>query len=67
MSLFQTAKEYINKRPIIKKVVGVVLILIGLMAFFTPFTPGSWLAVIGLELLGIRILFFDKLKFFRKK
>jgi len=40
-------------------VVGVILILIGLVALFTPLTPGSWLAIIGLELLGVRILFFD--------
>lgn len=64
---FQNAKEYIRNRPKIKKIVGVVLILIGLLALITPLTPGSWLAIIGLELLGVRILFFDKLKFWNKK
>ncbi|PIW35378.1 MAG: hypothetical protein COW25_00045 [Candidatus Nealsonbacteria bacterium CG15_BIG_FIL_POST_REV_8_21_14_020_37_12] len=53
-NLFKTIKEYIHNRPKLKKVVGVILILIGLAAFFTPLTPGSWLAIIGLELLGVR-------------
>ena len=39
---------------IVKKTIGLILIIIGLAALFTPFTPGSWLALIGLELLGIR-------------
>ena len=67
MNLLKTIKEYIRNKPKIKKIVGVILILIGLTALITPFTPGSWLAIIGLELLGIRILFFDKLKFWKKK
>lgn len=67
MNLLKIIKEYIHNRPKIKKVVGVILILFGFAAFFTPFTPGSWLAIIGLELLGVRILFFDKFKFWKKK
>lgn len=66
-NLIKTIKEYIHNRPRIKKMVGVILILVGLAAFFTPLTPGSWLAIIGLELLGVRILFFDKFKFWKKK
>ena len=45
-----------------KKINGVVFIVLGLLALFTPFTPGSWLIFIGLELLGIRVLFWDKIK-----
>ena len=62
--LLKTIKEYIHNRPKIKKAVGVILVLIGLVAFITPLTPGSWLALIGLELLGVRILFFDKCRDF---
>ncbi len=65
--MLKIVKEYIHNKPKIKKTVGVILILIGLVAFFTPLTPGSWIAIIGLELLGIRILFFDKLKSWKKK
>lgn len=54
-------KEHIRNKPKIKKVIGIMLILIGLAALFTPFTPGSWLIFIGAELLGTRLLFQDKL------
>ncbi len=63
----QQLKEYIHNNPKIKKVVGVILILIGLAALVTPLTPGSWLALIGLELLGARFVFSDKLKFWKRK
>ncbi|MEK7638304.1 MAG: hypothetical protein AAB375_02685, partial [Patescibacteria group bacterium] len=39
-----------------KKIIAVLLIVLGLLALFTPFTPGSWLVFIGAELLGIRLL-----------
>jgi len=45
---------------IIKKIAGVILIIVGLAILFTPFTPGSWVALIGLELLGIRHFVFRK-------
>ncbi len=60
MKLLTIAKEYIHDNSKIKKTIGVILILVGLAALITPLTPGSWLAIIGLELLGVRILFFDK-------
>jgi protein-S-isoprenylcysteine O-methyltransferase Ste14 len=47
-------------KAIIKKVLGVILIIVGLFALFTPLTPGSWLALIGLELLGVHLLIFKK-------
>ncbi len=30
--------------------------ILGILALLTPFTPGSWLALIGLEILGIRLV-----------
>ena len=45
---------------VIRKLLGIVLIIAGLVALFTPFTPGSWVALIGLELLGIRKFLFRK-------
>lgn len=48
-------------KQITKKVVGVILIILGLAALLTPLTPGSWLIPIGLELLGLRILLQDRL------
>lgn len=35
--------------------IGVLCIILGLTAFFTPLTPGSWLVFVGLELLGVRL------------
>jgi hypothetical protein len=43
-------------KPILKKAVGVTLIVLGLAALVTPFTPGSWLALIGLQLVGLGFL-----------
>ncbi|HEY4522177.1 MAG TPA: hypothetical protein VJH91_00880 [Candidatus Paceibacterota bacterium] len=45
-----------------KKVLGATLILIGILALVTPFTPGSWLAFVGLELLGVRLLAWPRIK-----
>ena len=43
-------------KKILRIVLGILLIIIGLGMALTPATPGSWLALIGLELLGIRLL-----------
>jgi hypothetical protein len=48
-------------KEIIKKIIGVILIIYGIFALLTPVTPGSWLALIGLELLGVRKFLFRKL------
>jgi hypothetical protein len=47
-------------KTIIKKVIGVILIIYGIFALLTPITPGSWLAIIGMELLGIHLVIFDR-------
>lgn len=44
-----------------RKIVGIVLVVLGFLALLTPLTPGSWLIPIGLELLGLRLLLADKL------
>ncbi|MEK7195247.1 MAG: PGPGW domain-containing protein [Patescibacteria group bacterium] len=45
-----------------KKIIGIVFLIIGLTALVTPFTPGSWLIFVGLEFLGLRFLFWEKIK-----
>ncbi|MFH1715958.1 MAG: hypothetical protein ABIF19_01285 [Planctomycetota bacterium] len=40
---------------------GITLMVLGVLALLTPFTPGSWLALIGLEILGLRLVFRRKL------
>ncbi len=48
-------------KTILKKSIGVILIVLGLAALLTPFTPGSWLALIGLELVGFGFLLENRL------
>lgn len=46
-----------------KKTTGVFLALYGFIALITPFTPIAILSIfVGAELLGIRILFWEKIK-----
>ena len=46
-------------KKVLRIVVGVFLLILGLAALFTPLTPGSWLALVGLEFLGLRVLLRD--------
>ncbi len=48
-------------KKIVKYTIGVILILLGLAALLTPLSPGSWLILIGLEFLGLRILLENRL------
>jgi len=53
----QKLHDYISEKyPRIKFAIGIFLVLVGLLSLVTPLTPGSWLALVGLELVGIRVL-----------
>jgi uncharacterized protein YqgC (DUF456 family) len=54
--------EKIKIKTGIRKLLGIFLFFIGLLALITPFTPGSWLIFVGLEFLGFRMLFWEKIK-----
>lgn len=41
---------------IFRIIAGVILVIIGFIALVTPLTPGAWLGLIGLELLGCGFL-----------
>jgi hypothetical protein len=45
-----------------KKIAGVVLIILGIILHLIPLFPAGWIIVIGLELLGVRLLFWDRIK-----
>lgn len=47
---------------LIKKIVGIILVVFGFIALLIPFFPFAWVGFIGLELLGVRVLFQDKIK-----
>ena len=53
---------YTAKMHILKRIGGVLLIIIGFIALVTPFTPGAWLMFVGLELIGVRLVIWDKIK-----
>lgn len=65
-NVLKSMKEFIQRSPKSRKGVGILFVFLGLVALITPLTPGSWLVFVGLELLGIRVLLFDKLKFSKK-
>lgn len=45
-----------------KRLIGLFTLLVGLIALITPFTPGAaWFIFIGLQMLGIHVVFFDKI------
>ncbi len=62
VNLIKFIKKYSHDKPITRKIIGVILMIVGLIALVTPLTPGSWLFLIGFELLGLRVLFFPKNK-----
>ena len=45
-----------NMKRALRIALGILLMILGVLALLTPFTPGSWLALIGLELLGLRLV-----------
>jgi len=54
-------------KTIIKKSIGVICIILGFLALITPLTPGSWLILVGLEILGLQFLLGGRLSRFLKK
>ncbi len=54
-------KTYIYSRLWLRKTVGILLITFGVLGMILPIIPGAIFAVIGLEFIGIRLAFFDRL------
>ncbi len=53
-------KRYIYQRLWLRKTVGILLITFGVFGMIMPIVPGAVLALVGLELIGIRLAFFDR-------
>ncbi|OGE76424.1 MAG: hypothetical protein A3C85_00835 [Candidatus Doudnabacteria bacterium RIFCSPHIGHO2_02_FULL_48_21] len=51
-----------NYKAILKKIAGVALVILGVAALVTPFTPGAWLILIGFGLLEFRLVLWDRIK-----
>ena len=54
-------------KQILRKILGIILIILGFVALVTPFSPDSWLMLIGLEILGFRFLLEGKLSFLLRR
>jgi uncharacterized protein YqgC (DUF456 family) len=60
--MYEKAKHYTLNQPQLRKTLGVTLVLLGFIALITPLTPGAvFMLAGGLELLGLRFLFMDRL------
>lgn len=64
-------KEYFKsvwrKNPRVRKVIGILLLILGFISIITPLTPFGFLFFVGLEVLGIRLLFWNKVKGWLRK
>jgi hypothetical protein len=61
-------KSLWNENRKLRRTIGWILVVIGFLSIITPLTPGGFLFFIGLEILGIDFLLWDKIKmWFRKK
>ena len=68
LQLHDINMKFFEDKPTFKKVLGIILVIVGLFGIVTPFTPWGILFFVGLEFLGIRFLFMDKIKaYFNKK
>lgn len=58
----EKADKFALNNPRLKKVVGVLLVLVGFISLVTPMTPGAMLMLfIGFQFLGLRFMFLDRL------
>lgn len=60
-AMYNRMKIYTLARPRLKKVVGWTLIVVGVIGIVAPIIPGLVLIALALEILGIRLVFIDKL------
>ncbi|MCF7815782.1 MAG: hypothetical protein K9M10_02580 [Candidatus Pacebacteria bacterium] len=54
--------NYTLTRPRLRKIAGWFLVVFGFLMLVTPLTPGGTLFFVGLEILGLRIVFTNKFK-----
>lgn len=59
--MYERIKIYTLARPYLKRILGVILVIFGLFALVMPLVPGAVLALVGLELLGLRLIFLNRI------
>ncbi len=66
--MYERFNTYTTLRPRLRKIVGWFLVVFGFFALVTPLTPGGLLFFVGLEILGLRIIFTERVRrFFRRE
>lgn len=60
--MWKYLKNKWRESPKVRKVAGVILVIVGFIGIVTPFTPWGILFFVGLEILGVRFLLWDKIK-----
>lgn len=56
-----------KSRPILRKILGVSLIILGVLGLIMPILPGWIFIFVGLEMLGLKLLLNEKFKLFFSK
>jgi uncharacterized membrane protein YbaN (DUF454 family) len=59
--MYERAKTFTLARPRLKKTVGWVCVVVGVVAVVVPVVPGAPLVFVGFEILGFRMLFLDRI------
>lgn len=62
MKFKEKFKKVLSENQRVRKTVGVILLVVGIISIITPFTPVGFLVLVGLELLGFTSLFWEKIK-----
>lgn len=59
---FKVPKKSEKLFDILKQILGVVALIVGVLGLLFPIMPGWLLIFVGLELLGIHVVFIERLK-----
>jgi hypothetical protein len=62
-----TKMKNMSVGALLKKIAGIFLIVLGLTLHLIPLFPAGWIIILGLELLGIRLLLSDGINDWFKK
>ena len=65
--MYERFNNYTITKPRLRKIAGWLCVIVGFLALVTPLTPGGLLFFVGLELLGLRFIGTEKLKYFFTK
>ncbi len=59
--MYKKFRNYLDLRPRTRVIIGWTFVVLGFLAAILPLVPGAILLIIGLEVLGIRLLFLENI------